>query len=273
MIAEKWWVDRTIVMKATTDRLLKRHAMKYDWKDAGEEWSERWGSSEAQWAGTIFPRVKHWLPAGTILEIGPGYGRWTHYLKDHCDQLFVVDRATECIEACRSRFAAEPKVIGFVNQGGSLAMIPNESVDLVFSFDVFVHIKREVVEEYLSEFRRTLKIGGKGFIHHSNLGAYDNSARRHLPAAARKLLTKWHVLDEDHHRTPSMSVDLFRKLASNHGLQCVKQELVNWRGRRLIDCFSWFERTEAAKPLTTEIIENPNFMREAAAVRQGLPPG
>jgi hypothetical protein len=36
-------------------------------------------------------------------------------------------------------------------QGGSLEMISDASLDFVFSFDVFVHIKREIVEEYLSE--------------------------------------------------------------------------------------------------------------------------
>jgi len=48
--------------------------MKYDWKQAGEEWSQPWGSSAAQWAGTIFPRIRDCLPVGTILEIAPGFG-------------------------------------------------------------------------------------------------------------------------------------------------------------------------------------------------------
>ena len=247
-----------------------RHSgiMKYDWRDAGEEWSERWGTSAAQWSETILPRIKDCLPAPTILEIGPGYGRWTHYLKDQCERLVVVDRSAECIEACRTRFATDPRVTGYVNEGGSLPMISDGSVDFVFSFDVFVHIKREVVEQYLSEFSRTLKPGGRGFIHHSNLGAYANSARNFIPSGLKKLLTKWHVLDEDHHRTPTMSAQLFRTLCGEHGLRCTRQELVNWRGRRLIDCFSWFRRDEAARDQPTEIIRNPHFMREAAAVRQ-----
>src|SRR5439155_24508233 len=40
-----------------------------------------------------------------ILEIAPGFGRWTHYLKDYCENLWIVDRSSECIEACRQRFA------------------------------------------------------------------------------------------------------------------------------------------------------------------------
>ena len=80
--------------------------MKYDWKEAGEEWSEPWGTSHAQWNGTIFPRIRDCLPAGTILEIAPGFGRWTYYLKDFCDELWAVDKSSECIEACRHRFAS-----------------------------------------------------------------------------------------------------------------------------------------------------------------------
>lgn len=247
---------------------IVRKPMKYQWQDAGEEWSERWGTSQAQWSGTILPRIQHLLPAPTILEIGPGYGRWTRYLKDHCQRLLIVDRAGECIDACHNRFRTEPKITGYVNQGGSLEMIPDRSIDLVFSFDVFVHIRREIVEQYMAELARTMKIGAGGFIHHSNLGQYANSPRRHLPGLARKVLTKWHVLDEDHHRIPTMSADLFRQLGGQHGLHCLKQELVNWRGRRLIDCFSWFERSDSADPRATEIIRNPNFMREAEAVRQ-----
>ncbi len=79
--------------------------MKYDWKEAGEEWSAPWGSSAAQWAGTISPRIRDCLPTGTILEIAPGFGRWTHYLKDYCQDRWIVDRSSECIEACRQRFA------------------------------------------------------------------------------------------------------------------------------------------------------------------------
>ena len=52
----------------------------YDWTDQGEEWSRPWGGSEGQWYGSIFPRVQRLLPAPTVLEIAPGYGRWTAYL-------------------------------------------------------------------------------------------------------------------------------------------------------------------------------------------------
>jgi hypothetical protein len=124
----------------------------YDWKDAGEEWSKPWGNSAAQWFGAILPRVQDCLPAHTILEIAPGFG-----------------------QACRHRFGSDPRVSYFVNDGRSLSMLPDESVDFVFSFDAFVHIGQEGVEAYLSELGRKLKIGGKGFMREAALIRSRNS--------------------------------------------------------------------------------------------------
>ena len=46
----------------------------HDWTQQGEEWSEVWGGSEAQWFGAILPRIHAFVPTGTILEIAPGFG-------------------------------------------------------------------------------------------------------------------------------------------------------------------------------------------------------
>ena len=242
--------------------------MKYDWKDAGEEWSEPWGGSAAQWSGAILPRLRGYLPAATILEIGAGFGRWTHYLRDHGERLLVLDRKEECIEACRERFGGDTRLTYYVNDGRSLSMLPDESVDFAFSFDSLVHPDRKVIESYLSELARKLKIGGRGFFHHSNLGAYANSWSERLPQPIKKILRKLKILDWEHHRNRTMSAALFRTLCAQHGLTCLRQELVNWRGRRLIDCFSWFERSSTNQPDATEIVRNPDFMREAEQIRQ-----
>jgi hypothetical protein len=242
--------------------------MSYDWKDAGEEWSEAWGSSAAQWHGAIFPRIRDCLPTGTILEIAPGFGRWTDYLKDYCERLWIVDRVEECIEACRRRFAGDSRLSYYVNDGRSLAMLPDNSVDFVFSFDSFVHPDREIVEAYLRELGTKLKTGGKGFIHHSNFGEYVNTRRERIPEGLAKPLIKAKILDWAHHRNPSMSADLFRDLCEQHGLHCISQELVNWRGRRLIDCLTLFVRSDSARQEPTRIIRNPKFVREAARIRR-----
>ncbi len=241
--------------------------MKYDWKEAGEEWSQPWGSSAAQWEGAIFPRIRDCLPARTILEIAPGFGRWTHYLKDYCQELWAVDKSRDCIDACRERFGSDLHVHCHLNDGRSLEMVPDSSVDFVFSFDSFVHPDREIVEGYLRQLRAKLRIGGKGFIHHSNFGAYVDSPRERLPTFLAKPLIKVGILDWAHHRNPDMTAELFQALCKENGLTCISQELVNWRGRRLIDCLSLFVRSDLLPQDPAKIVPNPNFMREAAQIR------
>jgi hypothetical protein len=48
-----------------------------NWKNAGDEWSVGWGGVDNEWWRTIFPRIHQFVPTGTILEIAPGFGRWT----------------------------------------------------------------------------------------------------------------------------------------------------------------------------------------------------
>jgi hypothetical protein len=81
-------------------------------------------------------------------------------------------------------------------------------------------------------------------------------------------LIKAKILDWAHHRNPSMTADLFRAMCGQYRLHCISQELVNWRGRRLIDCLSLFVRSDSAPQNPTKIVRNPNFMREAARIRK-----
>src|SRR5262245_15263124 len=113
---------------ADVEANLKAWAMKHDWTRQGEEWSEVGGGAEAQWFSAILPRIHAFVPTGTILEIAPGFGRWTHYLRSWCQRLIVVDLAENCIAACRRRFAADARIMYHVNDGRSLAMIPDRTI-------------------------------------------------------------------------------------------------------------------------------------------------
>jgi SAM-dependent methyltransferase len=230
----------------------------YEWIAAGEEWSEPWGGSAAQWFGSILPRVHMALPAAAIVELGSGFGRWSFYLRQHCDQLHLVDPDPQCMDACRERFGADPKISYDLNQNDSLATIPDRSIDFIFSFDSLVHVRRQTIETYLSQFGAKLKPEGLAFIHHSNLGDYASSFPRRLRKAP----------SSDHQRDPEMTADLFRQLCEKNHLKCVSQELVNWRGRRLIDSFSMIALLESKWPSAKEPLRNRDFMLEAKLIRR-----
>lgn len=243
----------------------------YNWGNLGDEWSEPWGSVKAQWFFTLFPRIQSFVPAKTILEIGPGFGRWTQFLSGLCENLILVDVTPKCIEACKQRFQSQKHISYHVNDGKSLDMIPDESVDFVFSFDSLVHAESNVFQDYLVQLKRKLTPGGAAWIHHSNLAEYQTyfSFLKKIPPKIKSRLAKnlgW--IEYDHHwRAPSMSAKIFRHFAEEAGFSYVGQELINWWDtRRLIDCISIVKK----QPLTQEksfTFRNGNFAAEAKYVK------
>jgi SAM-dependent methyltransferase len=215
---------------------------RWDWSQQGDEWSASWGGTPALWHGALLPRIHTFVPTGTILEIAPGYGRWTQYLKDLCERLIVVDLAPQCIEHCRERFSAERHIDYHVNDGRSLDMVEDGTVDFVFSFDSLVHAEADVIDAYLGQLARKLTANGVGFIHHSNAGAYRrvSAVTRRVPHRLRApLVQKGALLDVYAWRAESMTADLFAAQCERAGLALVSQELINWEhGPYLTDALS-----------------------------------
>ena len=238
----------------------------WDWSQEGEEWSASWGGTSALWHGTLLPRIKRFVPAGTILEIAPGYGRWTQYLQSLSDQLVIVDLTENCIDHCRKRFAELDHITYHVNDGRSLEMIEDESIDFVFSFDSLVHVELDILEGYLEQLGRKLRPGGAGFIHHSNAGSFPrlNSAARRVPEKLRRrFVDHGLVTDVFAWRAESVTTQAFANACDRAGLTLFAQEAINWEhGRFTIDALSTFGRAEGPTvgPVTTR---NPKFRAEA----------
>jgi len=253
----------------TVEQNLKKWDLEYKWLREGEEWSVAWGGSEAQWFGAIFPRIHAFVPTGTILEIAPGLGRWTNYLKNYCNHVVVVDLGQHCIDACRKRFASARNITYHVNDGKSLEMILDNSIDFVFSFDSLVHAEADVIQAYMDQLANKLKPNGVGFIHHSNIGRYQRvfSASQRLPWRVRQFLTRRGVIDPYHWRAFTVTAELFEKYCDQAGLQCISQELVNWGTKGLTDCFSLFTPKASSWSRPIEVIENRNFMKEADSIK------
>lgn len=232
----------------------------------GDQWSRNWGGPEAQWAWCVYPRIRQFLPAPNILEIGSGMGRWTRFLKDHCQKLESVDISERCVEVCRDRFLKDA-VDCHLGDGRTLNFLEDNSVDFCFSFESLIHTELADLKSYLKELERTLRPGASCFLHHSNLGLYRKyyAAVARLPKTARKFLTERGFLDFDGWRASSVSYLNFRQLTKECGLTMVSQETVGWGGRRLIDCFSILRKGEQSEDC--QYLENHNFVKRAAEIR------
>ena len=241
----------------------------YDWSQQGEEWSVWWGGSDMQWYGAILPRLHRFVPTETILEIAPGFGRWTQFLKDLCRNLILVDLSEKCIQACKNRFSPSSHITYYLNDGKSLEMISNNSIDCIFSFDSLVHADAEAIKTYLNQMSKKLKKNGIGFLHHSNIGAYSRYLRlvNKLPRG-KSLLQRLKLLDTDAMgRDYSMTAYKFERYAYEAGLQCISQELINWGCNRILtDCISIFTRKDSDWARPNKIVRNKNFMKEVKTI-------
>jgi SAM-dependent methyltransferase len=242
----------------------------YDWPQAGDEWSEDWGGAEMQWYGCILPRINPFVPTDTILEIAPGYGRWTAFLKDLCKRLIIVDLSENCINRCRNRFADCSHISYFVNDGKSLEMVADTSVDFIFSFDSLVHAEDTVLNAYAAEFAKKLRPNGTVFIHHSNLGEYirriEMQTRLSKVPGLYRLLEKLGICDNlaTQWRAQSMTAAKMVKFADEYNLQCVSQELVTWETRfLLVDCLSTLVPRGSKWSRPNRVLKNAGFMLEA----------
>ena len=220
----------------------------YHWADGGDEWSAPWGGPAMQWYSTFLPRLHAFLPTRDILEIAPGYGRWTQFFKNYCEKLTIVDLGPACIEHCQNRFRECSHIEYHVNDGKALDMLLDDSIDCVVSFDSLVHAERDVIDAYLSQLPRILRKDGVGILHHSNFADCGETVNRHWRAA-------------------SMSAALFAELCDEHGMQCVAQELVNWGSQYLTDCFSVFTPAGSVWSRENRVVHNDRFHEEAARAK------
>jgi SAM-dependent methyltransferase len=242
----------------------------YSWPQRGDEWSAPWGSVTTQWHCVILPRICTFLPAHTVLEIAPGHGRWTQFLQPEAQHLIVVDLSESCIEACESRFAKARNISYHSNDGKSLAMLTDESVDFAFSFDSLVHADFDVVRAYLAELSRKLSPDGVAFLHHSNIGAYARrwAIQNRIPRNMRKILGPLQFAGHSHDRDFTVTATGVEQACRDVGLVCIAQETLNWCHNLRIDAFSTLTRADSKWVRPNQVWANSRFMREAADASQ-----
>jgi len=201
----------------------------HDWSRLGEEWTEgarvRKGLDPEQWKTALVDGLlRKWVPPGAaVLEVGPGGGRWTEFLQPLASRLVLADISETCLALCQERFRGCDNVeYRFIADAG-LAFLGDESIDRIWSYDVFVHINPTDIDAYLRDFRRILRPGGIGVVHHAG-GSYGSHANR-----------------VDFFRS-YMDRDFFAHLVRNHGLELVEQDdrLPHMPG----DVISVFRKTE-----------------------------
>jgi len=121
-----------------------------------------------KWKKTLVNEImfKYLTKNSSFLEIGPGGGRWTEILQPLAKKLILCDISKKCIEICKDRFKSKNNIEYYlINK--RLDFIEKESIDFVWSYDVFVHVNPSDVEKSIENISQILKPGGYAIIHHS----------------------------------------------------------------------------------------------------------
>lgn len=116
------------------------------------------------------------FPDDVVLEIGAGVGRVGAALAPHCRKWIGADVSENMVTHIRSRLAHRPNVEAVAVSGWDLAPFPSESVDVVYSTVVFMHLDEWERFTYVSEGLRVLRPGGRMYVDGLNLLADEGWA-------------------------------------------------------------------------------------------------
>jgi ubiquinone/menaquinone biosynthesis C-methylase UbiE len=195
-----------------------------NWSQGGHEWSGQFGTTENLWNKYLFDDLKEFR-GKKILEIAPGYGRISQFLSILAQELIVTDLNPNCIKKTKEKLGDHVHKY-FVCDGKSIPFIDDESQDLVFSYDSFVHMHKNVIDDYLSEISRVLVNDGKGIIHHSNLSGGNDRSFKNWGGRS------------------NMDGEIFKELVEKYGMIVLYQKKIkisegndNWSGVDTITIF------------------------------------
>jgi ubiquinone/menaquinone biosynthesis C-methylase UbiE len=144
-------------------------AKKKDMKFLGDEWG-----SEALSRVIVEVFVRPYIrPGSVVLEIGCGGGKYGALLAPLCRKIICSDVSSKMLERTKKRIGEKENIEFEKLNGYDLHQFKDNTIDFVFSFDVFVHIDIEDIYSYLQEIRRVLRSKGRGVLHFANLNSPD----------------------------------------------------------------------------------------------------
>jgi ubiquinone/menaquinone biosynthesis C-methylase UbiE len=177
---------------------------RHPWPHGGDEWTGQamaCGVPYAEWKQAVLYR---YLPlmreGGTILEIGPGHGRWSEPLLEHADLLILCDISPNCLDTCRERLTGLGRIRTHLSQAADLPPDLSGAVDAVWSYDCLVHVAPPECERYIREIARVLKPGGVAMLHHSHRPGSGRGMAWALSRAASALrrVMRWAAHADSH---------------------------------------------------------------------------
>jgi ubiquinone/menaquinone biosynthesis C-methylase UbiE len=177
--------EEVCYLKAKQEITTDKNRYAKDWNEYSRTWEENFGSKHAhlgdEWNDDGLSERKRDSfyftayaerfigPDMSVMEMGPGGGKWTVRIAPKVKKLFALDVSEEMLKRTKERCDSEgiTNMEYILSNGRDFQPIADESIDFFFSYDVFVHIALEDIWPYAQEIARVLAPGGKGICHYA----------------------------------------------------------------------------------------------------------
>jgi ubiquinone/menaquinone biosynthesis C-methylase UbiE len=130
---------------------------------------ERWKGSSSRFVELILQPTVGVKKDDTILEIGAGVGRVGTILAPMCKKWIGADVSSNMLGHLQRKLSEYTNVETFVLSGYDLRGIESNSIDLIYSTIVFMHLDEWERYSYCRDSFRCLKEGGRIYIDNFNL--------------------------------------------------------------------------------------------------------
>jgi ubiquinone/menaquinone biosynthesis C-methylase UbiE len=103
-------------------------------------------------------------PSMTVLDFGCGPGFLARAVSPLVQQVVAADVSRGVI-ACAAVLNGADNIRYLANASDNLAAVADDSIDLLYSFAVIQHLRKQQTAGFFREFARVLRPGGQGVIH------------------------------------------------------------------------------------------------------------
>ena len=176
--------------------------------------------------------IKSYAGNKSALEIGPGRGFWTNEILRH------KPKQITCIDALSSEHNCFWEYVGVQNQNRvryhqvknfDCAEIEDNSIDYLFSYDVFCHISFYGINAYMTALKSKIRSGSDCFVMIADRERYQKSSAWERPMAREKIMRSMSLPDERISTDPSrfhfIGIERFALILGKNGFSIVNNDV------------------------------------------------
>jgi len=176
--------------------------------------------------------IKHYVGNKSVLEIGPGRGFWTKKILQYSPQNIL------CLDALSVKHNCFWEYVGVHNQNivryyqinnFGCDEVEDNSIDYLFSYDVFCHISFYGINAYMAGLKTKIRSGSDCFVMIADRERYQKSSAWERPIAREKIMRSMSLPDERISTNPRrfhfIGMERFTSILNKNGFNIINNDV------------------------------------------------